>query len=236
VYERVPLQNPGSSTRSSIWIYSFQKQQSQQASAESHIAAYPAWSTSGLLAFYDSNLQAYQVIHPEQGQVLSFTNQTGKPGIWQPDSQGFVALEVLIETSGLLDPGGTSHLMHYALADSGIVLKDLSQAYDLEDKDPAFSPDGSKLAFSRRYLDPARWTPGRQLWVMHTDGSQAEPLTEEPAFHHYAFTWHPDGAQIAYVRFDPTLLTHPPELWLIDVDGSNPIQLVIGGFAPAWMP
>lgn len=238
-YERIPLHSIGAPERSAVFLFSLELRESRQISAEGHFAAYPTWSPDGLLAFYDRELMGYQVVHPDLGTRLALPNQTGEPGLWQPDHNAFVALEVLIESSGLLSSGGVSHLMRYELSpdkDTLVAQKDLSQAFDLEDKDPAFSPDGTRLAFSRRYLDPGRWTPGRQLWVMTADGSQAQALTAEPAYHHYAFAWSPDNTQIAYVRFDPTLLTQPPELWIINADGTNPIQLVIGGFAPQWMP
>ena len=43
----------------------------------------------------------------------------------------------------------------------------------VEDVSPVFSPDGKWIAFARRYLDPLRWTPGRQVWLMRADGTEA---------------------------------------------------------------
>jgi Tol biopolymer transport system component len=238
-YERAALQAVGSPENSAIWLFSLAAHRSEQLSTPGHVASYPAWSKDGLLAFYDQEMQAYQVVHPTQGDRISLPNQTGGTGIWHPEGSAFIALEVLIENPGLLDPHAASHLIRYTFDESRAALEfqvDLSHDYDLEDNHPAFSPDGAMIAFSRRYLDLNRWTPGRQLWVMQADDPQPQQLTSEPAFHHYGFTWRPDGAQIAYIRFDPTQLTQPPELWLIDANGSNPIQLVIGGFSPAWIP
>src|SRR5688572_21796769 len=54
--------------------------------------------------------------------------------------------------------------------------------------DPAFSPDGTKIAFAR----------SSDIWVMNADGSGAGAITgtegvdSEPA-------WSPDGTQIVYV-------------------------------------
>jgi hypothetical protein len=41
---------------------------------------------------------------------------------------------------------------------------------------------------------------------------------------------------IAYARFNQAKLSELPELWMINADGSNPIQLVIGGYSPTWIP
>jgi Tol biopolymer transport system component len=71
---------------------------------------------------------------------------------------------------------------------------------------------------------------------MDADGGNAIPLTDDSAYHHYAFAWSLDGSQIAFIRFDPTQLTQPPELWLIRIDGSEAIKLINGGFSPQWIP
>ena len=90
----------------------------------------------------------------------------------------------------------------------GIFL-DLTGADNLEDTSPAYSPDGASLAFARKYLDVTRWTPGRQIWLMNSDGSGARPLTQDPYFNHFNMVWDPDGDQIAYVRFDENSTNRP---------------------------
>ena len=114
--------------------------------------------------------------------------------------------------------------------------EDLTKASQIEDSMPAYSPDGAWIAFARRYLDSTRWTPGRQLWLMRPDGSDAHPLTQAGDYNHFDFVWSLDSKQIAFVRFNQTVLTEPAELWLINADGSQPIKLVEGGFAPQWIP
>jgi Tol biopolymer transport system component len=113
---------------------------------------------------------------------------------------------------------------------------DLTQAIELEDSSPVYSPDGALIAFARRYLDSTRWTPGKQLWLMRSDGSEAHPLTQSGDYNHHDFAWSPDGKRLAYIRFNQTILTEPAELWLINADGSHPIELVKGGYSPQWIP
>jgi Tol biopolymer transport system component len=107
---------------------------------------------------------------------------------------------------------------------------------NLEDTLPVFSPDGERLAFARKYLNQDEWTPGRQLWLMDMDGGNARSLTREPSYNHYDFAWSPLGNQLAFVRFNQTTMTEPPELWLVNDDGSQARLLVIGGYAPQWIP
>src|SRR5215212_2465276 len=62
------------------------------------------------------------------------------------------------------------------------------------DRDPAWSPDGSKIAFVKRD------NSGRgDIYVMNPDGSGVTRLTEDPQ-PEFQPTWSPDGSKIAFVR------------------------------------
>ena len=100
--------------------------------------------------------------------------------------------------------------------------------------DPAYSPDGSRIAFISA-------KPGgtRQVWVMNADGSNPRQITntnttkQEP-------TWSPDGTKIAYVAnsFDLDGQTDF-EIWTINADGTGRRQLTSNSFKdeqPAWSP
>ena len=71
---------------------------------------------------------------------------------------------------------------------------------------------------------------------MQANGREAIQLTNNAVYNHTAFTWHPDNARISFVRSNQADLNEPPEIWMMNVDGSPPIRLVINGFAPAWFP
>lgn len=236
-YERAPLAAYGDTAQISVWLLDLQTSETRPAANPEEFTRYPAWSSQGKLAVYNRSRQAYQVFASGEPSSTSIElpHQTMEPAVWQPDGMALLAPEVVEEVTGLLDTTTSGHLLTYG-TQPPLTVSDLTGAHDLEDTSPAISPDGSQIAFARRYVDVQRWTVGRQLWVMNADGSAARQLSNEPFFNYYSFAWSPDGRQIAYLRSDQMDLTQPVELWVMGTDGSNPVQLVIGGFAPQWIP
>jgi Tol biopolymer transport system component len=104
---------------------------------------------------------------------------------------------------------------------------------------PFWSPDGTKIAFMN-YADSAPQLT--HLYVVNVDGSGLTQLTndtlrdKDPA-------WSPDGTKIAFVR-GPILYPGPDDLpdqiWVMNADGTNPVQPVtspvIGDEHPVWSP
>ena len=205
-----------------------------------HQTSQPDWSLSGNLSFYDSTQKAFIVLDPRSGKNTALPNQTGEPGSWSPDGKVYVAPEIYFNTGGSagpssnLQPAASSHLLRFNVTDGTI--QDLTQTENLEDTTPVFSPDGTVLAFARKYLDPQRWTPGRQLWVTRANGAGAQQLTDEPDYNHYDFAWNPTGSQIALVRFDQTAPTDLPTILIYDLPRSFASEAVTGGYAPHWIP
>jgi hypothetical protein len=214
--------------------------------AADHATSRPAWSPIGWLAYYDLTLQAYALViepaGPDPSVDLYVPNALGDRGDWSPDGETFVLPELVfvadspVVTGEDQPPVFYSHLYRVDVR-SGAVL-DLSgeAGYLVEDTGPAFSPDGLWLVFSRKYLDRSRWTLGRQIWRMRTDGLGAEALTDQPSLNHSALSWSPDGAFLVYMLFDQTDMTRPAEVWWTAVDGSQVGQLAVGAYSPQWSP
>lgn len=89
---------------------------------------------------------------------------------------------------------------------------------------PDWSPDGSRLAFTREGLTIDSGWPG--IWTMNADGSNQQKLIRgsDPA-------WSPDGMKIAFVRDSGGIS-------VINADGSGLRQLTssLQHFAPDWSP
>ena len=94
---------------------------------------------------------------------------------------------------------------------------------------PAWSPDGSKIAFvSNRDGEKG------EIYVMNSDGSGQTNLTNSP--HHDMFPdWSPDGTRIVFA----SIQDGEPDVHVMNADGSNPVRLTDNPAQdgwPAWSP
>jgi len=64
---------------------------------------------------------------------------------------------------------------------------------------------------------------------MDLEGGEGIHLTAAVDYHH-------TDIKLAYVRYNQAKLSDPPEIWLINPDGTENMRLIINGFAPAWIP
>jgi Tol biopolymer transport system component len=233
-YEYILSDPAGGLGPAQIWMLDLTSQQASPVGLESHETVQPAWSSTGLLAYYDRTSSGYEVTNPITSERSFLSNQTGQPGDWSPDGKYYLAPEIYYYQAPENTERGTSHLLRYQVSDS--TSTDISQSIVVEDTEAVYSPDGSSIAFARKFLDVVNWTLGRQLWIMNMDGGNAHPITDEADYNHYDIAWSRDGKMLAYVRFDEVHPANSPELWMIDADGSNPLQLMKGGYSPVWIP
>jgi dipeptidyl aminopeptidase/acylaminoacyl peptidase len=102
------------------------------------------------------------------------------------------------------------------------------------DLDPAWSPDGSRIAFVRNVGDLQ--TINYEIFVMNADGSGQTRLTDDPGDDLHP-TWSPDSKKIA---FDSNRLGWPNyEIFVMNADGSGLTNLTnypYGDSFPAWSP
>jgi Tol biopolymer transport system component len=238
-YERAGRQGAG---RSQVWLLPLGvlKGEPYLAAGADEDTSQPDWSPDGRLIYHSAGRQAFILRSPGGGEILSMASLTGIPGAWNPQGSLYVYPEVMADeirvspvVTGLVTIPAT-HLLQVELP--GGARRDLTVTDDLEDTTPAFSPDGGLLAFARKRLNLADWTPGRQIWLRSTASGDAAAVTDEPAYNHYGFAWRPDGGQLAYVRFNVDLLTEPPEIWLMSSAGSGKRRVVSDGYAPQWLP
>jgi TolB protein len=94
------------------------------------------------------------------------------------------------------------------------------------DSDPAWSPDGSLLAFIRN----SSGSPP-QVYLMNSDGSGQRPLIAEPTRARRP-AWSPAGQWLAFEAGS----SYEGSINKVRVDGTGLIELAASGFMPQWSP
>lgn len=148
----------------------------------------------------------------------------------------------------------TGHSLHVANADGS----EASQVWDeWVSNHPTWSPDGSAIAFSTINSRGFNgWGSSWGIRVLDVETLETFEVTSPSAGFDMRPTWSPDGARIAFVRcseFGPqwppgdrgwspdfrTGCQDAPDLFVVDVDGSNLLQLTNTATSesdPDWSP
>jgi Tol biopolymer transport system component len=179
---------------------------------------WPAWSPDGTrIAFpsrRDGNFEIY-VINVDGTGLQRLTNTTAAEDFptWSPDS-----MQLLFSR---IEGNDGTYLMH---ADGS----QERQLLDFPILEPAWSPDGSRIAFGSDHEG------FRGIYVMDADGRDLQRLSTNRSGENCP-DWSPDGTKITFVSWRDGI----GEIYVMDVDGINLLQLTQDWFAdefPDWQP
>ena len=95
----------------------------------------------------------------------------------------------------------------------------LTNTPELNEWDPTWSPDGTRIA----YVEGDNFS--NRIFVMNADGSGQTPIIPTPAYQ-FGPTWSADGTQIAFTREVPgEIITIQFDVFVVNVDGTNETNL-----------
>ncbi|MBI4542840.1 MAG: PD40 domain-containing protein [Gemmatimonadetes bacterium] len=145
-------------------------------------------------------------INTDGSGITRLSDLCGERGTWSPD--GAKLADVVEDLATGQEP---TEIVVSGVGGSGRILFYISPATD--DSDPAWSPDGTKLAFASR----------GDIYVINADGSGLRNLTNERALLAWDPAWSRDGTRLAFVsRWD---------IYVVNADGSGVMRLTDH---PAW--
>ena len=155
-----------------------------------------------------------------------------------PGRNGPIVFEVQSDPYRRADPIGRGIVEWdlFVTAPGGVTER-LTQGPD-NDWYPAWSPDGTKIAFMR---GPAE-SLASDIYVMDADGSDVVNVTNSPGTQDLSPTWSPDGRRIGFVSGAAVVGTGADtrylDLWTMNADGSDATRLTDGASAlqPDWSP
>jgi Tol biopolymer transport system component len=193
----------------------------------------PGWSPDALrIAFVKQNFDgtsAIWVMDADGSNQTALTDDitTNTHPNWSPDG-------ALIAFSS--DRDGGREL--YTIAPDGSNLTRITFTARQHEDNPNWSPNGRLILFDACVAAtfPCPGSANYEIWAMRADGSGRRRLTNDPTIDWNA-AWSPDGTQIVF-RSDRS--PDGTELYRMDDDGSNVVQLTFGPFQggvdPDWQP
>ncbi|NJN82477.1 MAG: hypothetical protein HC802_09520 [Caldilineaceae bacterium] len=193
------------------------------------------WSADGKWVTY---LLAGQgqigLLNLEDASIQVIERGDGEPVAWHPDKPLFA--------HSRMEQVQDAHVLHLLLSsptdDSAINLSGADAL--VEDRSPAWSPDGEWMAFRRKELEGPNVTLGSQLWLMQlpqgaSTGGEIRALTADAGFDHGPPQWSPDGRFLLYQKFPLKGPNIEISVWLLDVENGESYEIARPGRRPGWI-
>jgi dipeptidyl aminopeptidase/acylaminoacyl peptidase len=185
----------------------------------------PAWSPDGTKIAFANAGNVYTVQTDGSGRTQVSHNPANSYAwhpTWSPDG---TTIAYALITYPQTEPYTASTRISLLDVASGAQKALPVAVAGANDTSPAWSPDGSTIAFVSDRGDGS-W----RIYTVAPDGTNLQHISNDAGTYDALPTWSPDGTQIAFAR--------NYQIWVMARDGAGARQLTTGdsNTAPAWQP
>jgi Tol biopolymer transport system component len=146
-----------------------------------------------------------------------------------PGKNGKIAFSVFHENPAL----GFGNDDIYTVDPDGTGVTNLTSSTARSESLPAWSADGTRIAFYSRHEPSSEDHTSDGIWIMNADGSEPH-LVLAAAVYGGTLTWSPDGRKIAFAQYGcaPSFSSCSTSLYTVSVDGTGLTELMPAAQAP----
>ena len=196
----------------------------------------PVWSPDGRFLAFARGLVPQQlfVVSASGGRPRQITHEDAQSWLASPDRISWTPDGRALVYSNRITNNDTDI---YTVNPDGSGRHRLT-ANNVNDLDPAWSPDGRWIAFVRTLPVGRAGDSNAELFLMRSDGSGVRRLTHWPG-EDFAPAWSPDGSQIVFVRRTARRVDPLLSLYTIRMDGSHLTRMQTPDEfydSPSWSP
>ncbi len=217
-----------------VWTLSVADGQTAPVYQDTQILGYsPAWSADGAwLGMVDNSTASIRALQIADQRELLLETRQGTMGSFAPDGSRLIYTTLQFDDATAPQPYTT--VIVADLGEAGGLTPILGREYSLSDfGTPIWSPLGDWVAINQRTADSG---PSKQVWRVRPDGSEAAPITNDPAFTFAGYRWSPWGDALVIQRFPLGTPFATPEIVLWSATDNVVTVLATDASLPDWLP